>query len=123
MTIRNALPCAESNDRLTALEACAEYAPDGSFVQARAVTLFVGETSDALLQGLRALGLVAPNDDRLREVEAVVYGYIREANPDLGELRVAEGFGSAMGTPARERVLAAQRAATAFLAARQGAPA
>jgi hypothetical protein len=51
------------------------------------------------MEGLKALGLDTPNCDQIREVEAVMYGYVRDANPL--NVAAAEGFGMAMDGPAQ----------------------
>lgn len=94
------------NDQLTNLETCAEKAPEGTYVEAKAVAELVGDTSNALLAALESLGMKANNGDGLRDLEAAVYGYVKASNPEAYFLPAAEGFGVAMGTEAAERVLA-----------------
>lgn len=92
MTIRRHVPIAELNTRLSNLEAGLEQVPGDLFKASRDVGDLVGDVSNALLEGARSRGLLAPNDDRLREVEAMVYGYLASANP-MSELEVTEGIG------------------------------
>jgi hypothetical protein len=86
------------------LERCAEEAPEGTYEDSKKLAEFVGEMSNTLLRGLRDLGLKVCNDDRLREVEAVIYGYIKEANPEAYFLIVAEGFGEHIDGAAAARI-------------------
>lgn len=94
------------NDKLSNLERCAEEAPEGMYSRAREAADAVNEASNALRKALTDRGFVALNDDRLRAVEAVIYGYMLQGNPDETELLVAEGFGEAMNGPEAERVKA-----------------
>ncbi len=95
------------NDRLTKVERVAEVAPERTFQVARQVAAAIGEASNAMRQALMDAGLVALNDDRLREVEATMFGYLMKGNPELGnEIAVAEGFADALDGPAGERVMA-----------------
>jgi len=114
MTIRNRIDANELSNRLSDLELCAEYAPEGTYEREKEIVAFIGDTANAILRGVRELGLNAPNCDQIREVEAVLYGYIRSANA----LAVAagEGFGAAMSGPARERVIAQAARDRDFLA-------
>lgn len=105
MTIRSQINARILNDRLTHLERCAELAPEGSYEQTKEVAAVVGDASNLLLRSLRALGMKALNDDRLREVEAVIYGYILESNPDAHELAAAEGVGEHVDGPSGARIL------------------
>jgi hypothetical protein len=81
------------NEFLGQMESCAEHAPDRTYAEARGIVDLVGELADRLMEGLRELQLDADNADRIREVEAVIYGYIRDCNPENAAL--CEGFGSA----------------------------
>lgn len=42
---------------------------------------FIGELTDQLIRETRAMNLAAPNCDQIREVESVIFGYVRDANP------------------------------------------
>lgn len=106
MTIRSHIDIRQANERLTNLERCAEIAPARMYEQAKDIAGIVGGVSNFLLSAVREAGLIAPNSDALREVEAVIYNYIREGNPTAYELISAEGFGEHVAGPAGERVLA-----------------
>lgn len=66
----------------------------------------IGDTADTLLRDIRGLGLKANNCDLIYSVEIAIYDYVKHSNPDSNLFTLAEGFGSSMGGPARERVLA-----------------
>lgn len=104
MTIRKFISPRDLSGQLSLLEACAEHAPDGCYEHEKRVLSAIGDIATMILRQTRALGLIAPNCDQIREVEAVIYGYMREANPL--DFAAAEGFGMAMDTPAKARVIA-----------------
>ncbi|USN14078.1 hypothetical protein KABACHOK_02420 [Brevundimonas phage vB_BpoS-Kabachok] len=106
MTIRTCINARDLNSQLENLEACAENAPEGAYEDAKALSAFFGETFQHLRGELLALGLMLDNSDGYREFEAVLYGLIKDSNPDCTTFAVSEGFGSAMDGPARERVIA-----------------
>lgn len=105
MTIRSNINARDLNDRWSNLERAVECAPEGTFEQAKAVAEIVAETANRLVKASAAAGLKVNNCDQLREVEAMIYGWIVDAQ-EPGELIAAEGFGAAMDTPAADRVLA-----------------
>lgn len=94
------------NDRFSHLERCAQMAPEGTYQQAKDVSEMIGSLSNKLLRTLRAMGMKALNDDRLRNVEAAVYAYVLESNPDASGLLVGEGFGEHVDGPAGDRIIA-----------------
>lgn len=100
MTIHNR----ELNNRLGYIERCADVAPQGMYEIARNASAVIDIVSNHLLTTMRAHGFNVLNDDRLRNIEVAVYGYLVEANP--GMLADAEGFGEHVDGPAGERVLA-----------------
>jgi hypothetical protein len=106
MSIRSHIDAQALNHAWTAFERCAEDAPEGAYEQAKAIAQVVGLCANHLIKELREIGLGANNGDGLREVEAVIYGYIKNSNPDAEVFPMAEGFGSAMVGEAGERVLA-----------------
>jgi hypothetical protein len=85
---------------------CANEAPNGVHDQAKAIREVIGKTVDSFMASLRELGLQVDTCDRARAVEAMLYAYAKESNPDYPEFYTAEGFGEAMNGEARERVLA-----------------
>ncbi len=96
----------ELNDRLTHLERCAEIAPEGTYQQAKDAASAISDASNGILHALRAHGFKAKNDDQLRNLEAAIYGYLLDSNPDAYCLLTAEGFGKHVDGPAGARVLA-----------------
>lgn len=115
MTIRTCINAAELSAQLSNLEACAENAPEGAYEDAKALNAFFADTYQHLREELKALGLGLDNSDKYREFESVLYGLIKQSNPDCYTFAVSEGFGSAMDGPARERVIAQAASNVAFL--------
>ncbi|KPB36953.1 hypothetical protein PsaNZ64_00380 [Pseudomonas syringae pv. actinidiae] len=98
-----------SKDTSTALlnfRACVDDAPAGTYEDAKALGKTIDATCASLIQDIRALGLKADTCDLIFAVEAAIYNYVAHSNPESGLFPTAEGFGSAMSTPARERVIA-----------------
>ena len=115
MSIRRCIDAQALNEQLGNLEACAENAPDGAYDHAKQISAFLGETFDHLRTELAAIGLKLDNSDKYREFEAVLYGLIKDSNPECYTFPVSEGFGSSMDGPARERVIAQAASSVAFL--------
>lgn len=93
------------NDTFTRIERAAEEAPEGTFEQTKRVAEAVGDASKAVMAALRDHDLVALNGDKLREVEAMIFGYLVAGNPLVAdELAAAEGFAEALDGPAAQRV-------------------
>ena len=67
------------------------------------------------MREVRGLGLKADTCDLIFEVEAAIYDYLRRSNPEAAVFPTAEGFGSSMDGPARERVLEQAARDRAFL--------
>lgn len=105
MTITN-IPARELNRRLTLIERCAEEAPEGTYEVAKRAAAAIADCANAVRYALRANGFKMLNDDRLRTVEAAIYGYLLESNPDETGLIMGEGFGEHVDGPAGERVKA-----------------
>lgn len=103
MAIRKHIDAKQLSDRLSNLEACANNAPDGTYEHEKLVVEFIGDTVDGILREAKALGLKTPNCDQIREVEAVIYGYLTDANPLT--FAAGEGFGDSMDGPARDRII------------------
>ena len=91
---------------LSNFRACAENAPSGTYLDAKQLAGGIGETCDNLIKEVRAIGLKADNCDLIFAVEAAIYDYVKRSNPGAGLFPTAEGFGWAMDTEARERVIA-----------------
>lgn len=104
MTIQSHLR--ELNGRLTRLERCAEAAPAGTYEHAKDAAAAVNEASQGIIAAFRAKGFKFLNDDRLRNLEAAIYGYLLESNPDDYALMTAEGFGEHVDGPAGKRIVA-----------------
>lgn len=94
---------------------CADDAPEGTYSEAKAVNTLIGDTTDDLIRGLHALGLKANNCDLIYAIESAIYQYVKLSNPESTVFPTAEGFGEAMDSPARDRVLASAAADRDFL--------
>ncbi len=92
------------NKKLDQFKRCADEAPQGMYADARALNDVIGEACDGLMRELRALGLKADNCDLIHHVEATIYDYVKQSNPENSMFAVAEGFGAAMDGPAASRV-------------------
>lgn len=102
MTIRDSLNARNANRRWSYLERCAEVAPKGTYEQAKGLAELIADTINTFRADARDLGLSVPNDDRLREVEALLYVLVADDNLSLC---AAEGFGEHADGPAGERVV------------------
>ena len=105
----------EAIDELMNFKACAENAPEGAYEDCKQLERLIGDHMDLLMAELREIGLLAANDDRILALEATVYQYVKSSNPEAWFIHTAEGFGWAMHTEARERVIAQAAASVAFL--------
>lgn len=94
------------NNRLSLIERCAEIAPDGTYQRAKDAAAAVADASNGILAAFRDHGFNTLNDDRLRNLEAAIYGYLLEGNPDECGLMTGEGFGEHVDGPAGEYIMA-----------------
>lgn len=85
---------------------CVEWAPEGTYTAQKTLRAMIRETLEPLLQDLNARGMSIGTDSNVFRLEAAVYDYIRTVNPDATLFPLGEGFGAALSTPARDRVLA-----------------
>lgn len=115
MTISSSINASRLSSEYGYFETCAEESPDFSYDQAKQIKEMIGHACDKLIRDTRALGLSANNCDGIREVEAVIYRWLKNSNPEETIFPVAEGFGSAMQGPARARVLDNCRANVDFM--------
>jgi hypothetical protein len=106
MTVRKSINASELNSQLSNLDYCARYAPARTYDEAKKISALVSDIADRIMAEIRCAGLIANGDDRMREVEAVIYGYIKSCNPDSYGLITGEGFGEHLSGPAGDRVMA-----------------
>jgi hypothetical protein len=106
MTIRKSINASELNGQLSNLDCCARHAPARTYDEAKKVSALVSDIADHIMTEIRCAGLIANSDDRMREVEAAIYGYIKSCNPDSYDLITGEGFGEHLHGPAGGRVMA-----------------
>lgn len=104
MTIPRTINMEALNERLGNMDNCAQYAPTRTFERAKTAHGIIGEALDDLIKRLAAEGFDVCNCDGVRQVEAVMYGWVVTSDPET--FLVAEGFGSAMDTEAKDRVIA-----------------
>lgn len=116
MTIRHHINARALRDQLSNLDACAEEAPEGTYTDVKAVSQLVKDTVDNLMAGMASLGMKANNADPIEEVAAVIYGYIRDSNPEAYGLAAGEGFGNTMLTGSKELVARVKGQAASNLA-------
>ena len=90
-----------SSNALFDFRTCAEEAPAGTHTLAVCVNDVIEETAKRLTTELRGLGLGTDNCDRLWQVEAAIYDYIKRSNPDNQAFTSAEAFGRVMNNPER----------------------
>lgn len=96
----------EQQASLTNFKRCAEDTPKGTYEDTKNLNNTIGDAVDQLMRDIRALGLKADGCDRAFALEAAIYTYVKQSNPDSSLFAVAEGFGSSMDGPARDRVIA-----------------
>lgn len=94
---------------------CAEEVPEGTYEDAKRLNEVIGDTCDNLMQEVRDLGLKADACDLIFAVEAAIYDYVKRSNRESTLFPLAEGFGSSMDSPARDRVIAQAAANRDFL--------
>ena len=107
MTIRPSVNVRELNQQLSELQDCARNAPEGCYDQAKEFADNLEEIFSGLSQSIKDTGLKAVGDDGFREIEALIYGHIKESNPDLFSMfAVSEGFGRySVDHTTRDRVM------------------
>ena len=103
MSIRPNIDAREYNRRYELIEACAENAPEGVHEHAKELVAVIGDVADLLLRELKRAGFPICNCDGIREIEAVIYGAVLKQY--YAAVAGAEGFGEAMGTDAKDRVI------------------
>jgi hypothetical protein len=106
MTIRNSVNISKLNDEMSNYQACAEQAPKGTYEDVKETWFALNEIFGDLFTALKDAGFKVNPCDGFREIEVLIYGMLKEANPDKWvRFAVGEGFGSHMGTDTEELVL------------------
>lgn len=103
------------NERLTNLERGVEMAPERTYEEGKRAARAIDDASNGIIAAFREHGFKILNDDRLRNIEAMIYGYLLESNPEHSALITCEGFGEHVDGPAGERVLAQAKRDRDFL--------
>jgi len=116
MTIRSAINAQKLNNEWSNFKQCADEAPDGTYEACKDIAAVVDGAAKELFDKTKLLGLKANTCDGIREVEAVIYGFIKDSNPDSPVFPTSEGFGEGLQGPARERILAQAASNRDFLA-------
>lgn len=94
---------------------CVSDAPDGTYDAAKELAEIIGDSMDELMHALRAAGFKADNCDKAYRLEAAIYDYVKQSNPEATVFPVSEGFGGAMSLPIRDRVIASAERSRDFL--------
>ena len=115
MTIRRSIDAAALNRQLSNLEDCARNAPEGTYDEAKAAAEAISEIADSIMHKLSEAGFKVAGDDRMREIEAVIYGYLRDCNPEAYGLVTGEGFGEHVTGPRGAELIARAAANRDFL--------
>jgi hypothetical protein len=102
MTLRNR----ELHNRLTNLQECAANAPEGTYERAKEAACVINDCAETIFEIFKAANFKLTGTDGFRDIEAALYGLMLESNPTEYSLQTGEGFGAAMDTPARARVIA-----------------
>lgn len=76
--------------------------PESSFERSRQLADLISEQMRQLMNGLRGLSFAASPNDPAFELEAAMYAFVKQSNPDCSELVSAEGLGTHLQGP-RER--------------------
>lgn len=115
MTIRRNVNLAVMSSDYAAFEAGVDAAPEGSFSMSRNLKFEIGDATDDLIRMVRRLGLNVNNSDGAREIEALLFGWVRDANPDNPEFAMTQSFGccldEATGDAERQKVIDAHETA------------
>ncbi len=90
MTIRGNVR--ELSNRWGRIERLAEEKPQGTYARTIDTLVAVEEASNAIRSALKASGFQALDDDRLRVLEATIYGYLLASNPEERGLITTESF-------------------------------
>jgi hypothetical protein len=108
MTIRRCIDASDLSRAMGLFEDGVNAAPEGCYEDAKKLSAIFSEVFVFLKDRLTEadIGLKLPNNDLYREFEAVMYGMIRDGNPDATMFPSGEGLGAALEGPAAERVMA-----------------
>lgn len=112
----------EQIQELLNFKACAENAPEGAYEDCKRLERLIGDHVDLLMAELREAGYKADGSDRAMELESALYQYVKASNPDSTTFPASEGFGWAMDTEARERVIAQAAAGVALFKSLRPSP-
>lgn len=102
MTITNR----ELHARLSNLQECARSAPANTYERAKEAAEVINDCAESIFEIFKAAGFNLKGDDGFRDLEVQLYALMLRDNPTEYQLHTAEGFGFAMDSPARDRVLA-----------------
>ena len=101
MTIRGNVR--ELNNHRGRIERVIEKEPQGTCARMIDALIAVEEASNAVRSTLTASGFQALDDDRLRFLEATIYGYLLASNPAECDQITAGGFETTTGDPSQQR--------------------
>jgi len=94
-------------EQRTHVKDCVTYAPTGTYEFAREIDNAVDAGIEAVRDTLKFNGLDSLGDDRCADLEAHIYGFLKESNPERwSEFVRAEAFGKHCEDPAtRDRIV------------------
>lgn len=91
------------NERFAQFRTCCDDAPAGTYVDEKELREAIGNAVDKLAREMKRLfGHTPCMSDGAHNVEATIYEWLTKGTTHCA---TAEGFGFAMDTPARERVI------------------
>ena len=87
------------------MQECARHAPEGTYERAKQAAEVINDCAESIFEIFKAAGFKLNGDDRFRDIESALYGLMRDSNPTEYQLDTGEGFGYAIGTEAKGRVI------------------
>lgn len=103
MTIRRNLNLAAIDSDYCDFLTATEYAPSGTYDEAKMIASFIGNTVDALITDGRRSGLNICGCDKIREIEILIFDMLRTKNPD-SQIEKAISLGDALRNADRAEI-------------------
>ena len=105
-------------DQRTNLKECADTAPAGAYEDVKRANQAVEDAIEAVMASIKYEGFEAAGDDRAANLEAAIYGYLKDSNPESNTFILGEAFGIGVTGPAAERILKQAKRNVEFFASR-----
>lgn len=96
----------EMNRRFANFRECCDHAPKGTYEWSKEIREIIGRHVDAIAAEVRATGITPCMCDGAHNVEAAIYAWITKSPDCPMQIYAAEGFGQAMDSNERDRVIA-----------------